>query len=195
MLTAAICGHYRMPVGLCTHTTCIHILPSCMLHADTGSNLRVNTAALHLNIFFMRHTSTMSCKKYSGSQSMHLQSKCVCVCVCVHASTLRACVSVCASGWVINERSWIASAGHDSTTERKSFLLSPWTADSELAGIFCWLLKSHHRGAVIITPITASQQRASGDAIKKEIKVAINDTSLPVYGLRPRLWVEMWYLI
>ena len=37
---------------------------------------------------------------------------------------------------VINGRSWMASAGHDSTTARKSFLLPPWTADSELAGIF-----------------------------------------------------------
>lgn len=36
---------------------------------------------------------------------------------------------------MINERGWMASAGHDSTTARKSLLPSPWTADSELAGI------------------------------------------------------------
>lgn len=112
-------------------------------------------------------------------------------CVFVHASTV--CVCFRERAWVINEGSWMASAGHDSTTARKSFLLSPWTADSELAGIFCWLLKSHHKGAVIITPITASQQKARAVAIKKEIKAAINDISFPVYGgERPRLMVEMW---
>lgn len=107
----------------------------------------------------------------------------MCVWVCVFPA--------CAFGWVINERSRVASAGHDSTTERKSFLLPPWTADSELAGISCWLLKSHHGGAVIITPITASQRRASRLAVKKEIEVAVNDISSAAYGQRPELWVEI----
>ncbi len=44
------------------------------------------------------------------------------------------------------------------------------------------MLKSHHKDAVIITPITASQQKARGVAIKKEIKAVVNDISLPVYG-------------
>ena len=126
-------------------------------------------------LHFTLHSSS------SRVPEQHLQSVCVCVCVC--ASTVWVCVCV----GVINGRSWMASAGHDSTTARKSFLLPPWTADSELAGIFflffCWLLKSHHEGAVIITPNHSSTARASGGvAIRGEIKAAISDIGFLFVG-------------
>lgn len=105
--------------------------------------------------------------------SRHLK----CVFVCLHAFAV--CVS--AFVWVINERSWMASAGHDSTTARKSFLLSLRTADSELTGMFCWFLRLHHEGAVIITPITASQQKVRGVTNKEEIKAVMSDISFLGY--------------
>lgn len=82
---------------------------------------------------------------------------------------------------MINERGWMASAGHDSTTERKSFLFSLWTADSELRGVLHRLLKWHLRAAVVITPITTSQHssgrgRAWGFSLRKEGKGS-NDIS------------------
>lgn len=87
----------------------------------------INDDAPHLKIPMRCTAKYFHLPQYSGSQRMHLRSLCV---------FMRAWFCVCASWWVINERSWIASAGYDSTTARKSFLLSPWTADSELAGIF-----------------------------------------------------------
>lgn len=52
-----------------------------------------------------------------------------------------------------------------------SLSLSPHTADSELAVTFSAdCEKSHHKGAVIITPITASQLRARGVGVKEKRK-------------------------
>lgn len=47
------------------------------------------------------------------------------------------------------------------------------------------------RVVVIITPITASQQKAWGVAIRKKIEVAISDISCLLEEM-PRLLVEVW---
>lgn len=53
----------------------------------------------------------------------------------------------------------------------KSFLslsLSPWTADSELAGFFLLIAKiTHHKGAVIITPNHSITAEGEGESPSK----------------------------
>lgn len=138
----AHCSHLWALQKACRalYTLHLHIAkPAC--HMQMLIQL-VNIATFHLNLVLQQicpQFHPVQCKYVlKGSQPMRLRS----FCLRVRASTVRMCVSECASGWVINERSWMASVGHDSTTARKSFLLSPWTADSELTGIFadCWNL-------------------------------------------------------
>lgn len=139
MLTAAICGHSRKPAGVCARHLCQAV---CRMQ----DAILATTIEKNKNTYWL-HRYCPVC--------MHLQS-------ILYASPTCVCVSTQASGWVINERGWMASVGYDSTTERKSFLFSLWTADSELKGVLHRLLKSHLRAAVVITPITTSQHSGGG---------------------------------
>lgn len=115
--TNAHCSHLWALQKACRglHTT---LAPSCVSHA--GCNLSHNHLKEQKHILA---ASIMSCVKRllppppppPPRRCVYAPAECT---VCV--PYMRVCFQ--ASGWVINERGWMASAGHDSTTERKSFL-------------------------------------------------------------------------
>lgn len=138
------------------HTMCVH---KCSLQPsvgtpeslqgsahDTCAKLCVSHAGCdrsHNHLKEQKHiltASILSCMKHLLRSTppcnvcMHLQSILYASPMCVFSAQV--------SGLVINERGWMASAGHDNTTERKSFIFSWWTADSELKGVWHRLLKS-----------------------------------------------------
>ena len=213
MLTAAICGHRRKPVGS-AHTTCIHILSTSMAHADRGSCLTCMFRIVHFAFPSLKRTvglsfvlmkfceRTMTCRHFLYFPlhtifNEYAPAECIHVSVCVCMRQLYVCVSVCVRicEWLMNVAGWRQRAMTARLQGNHFFPLRGLLIQSSQE--FCWLLKPHHKGAVIITPITASQQRARRVAIKKEIKTAINDISLLVYGggERPKLSVEMQRLL
>lgn len=122
------------------------------------------------------------------SHSVHLLS--VPVCACMHLLYVRFCVCICQ--WLMNVAGWRQRAMTARLQGNYFFSLRGLLIQSSQE--FCWLLKSQHEGAVIITPISASQQKARKGAIGKEIKVAVSDISC-LCKEKPRLLVEVWWLI
>ena len=129
MFTATICGHPRMPAGLCTPHLHLHIVNQyvacsyrilselhilcCSLQTSATKTLfffkifaQNNVLILQNMIFSFQGPRARTCSVHA-----RFRSSVVCVFLGVHLG-------------VINERSSMASAGHDSTTARKSFLLS-----------------------------------------------------------------------
>lgn len=101
--TNAHCSHLWALQKACRalHTT---LVPSCVSHARRDLS--------HI---------------YKNKTTSWLHRYCLARNICAHACICRVyctCVCVSLSGWVINEHGWMASAGRDSTTARKSFLLS-----------------------------------------------------------------------